>query len=156
MECRSYSVLHRDQLRQIYEKTQHQNFAQACHLYNGYMPCMAVSHYCVKLSLWLTASMTQPQDKFIARLPDGLRERLKTAASRNKRSMNAELVHALELHLTTGEYSVDLEAAREVWLNDPNYSADEFPELSNSIMPATKGDIDRILVTIQEVLKKHN
>lgn len=117
---------------------------------------MAVSHYCVKLILWLTATMTQPQDKFIARLPDGLRERLKTAANRNKRSMNAELVHALELHLTTEEYNVDLEAAREVWLNDPNYRADEFPELSNSIMPATKGDIDRILVTIQEALKKHN
>ena len=154
MACRSYSFLHRDQLRQISEKTQHQNFPQACHLHSGYMPYMAYSHYCVKLSLWLTATMTQPQDKFIARLPDGLRERLKTAASRNKRSMNAELVHALELHLTTEEYNVDLEAATEVWLNDPNYKADEFPELSSSMMPATKGDLERFIITLREELAK--
>lgn len=38
----------------------------------------------------------QPQDKYIVRMPDGLRERIKTAAERNGRSMNAEIVSTLE------------------------------------------------------------
>jgi plasmid stability protein len=36
------------------------------------------------------------QDKFILRLPDGMRERIKQAAARNKRSMNTEVVATLE------------------------------------------------------------
>lgn len=39
---------------------------------------------------------SQSQDKFIVRLPDGLRERIKLAADLNNRSMNAEIVDALE------------------------------------------------------------
>lgn len=35
-------------------------------------------------------------DKFMLRLPDGMRDRIKTAAERNGRSMNAEIVHTLE------------------------------------------------------------
>ena len=35
-------------------------------------------------------------DKFMLRLPDGMRERIKAAADRNNRSMNAEIVAALE------------------------------------------------------------
>lgn len=36
------------------------------------------------------------QDKFMLRLPDGMRERIKTNADQNGRSMNAEIVAALE------------------------------------------------------------
>ena len=36
------------------------------------------------------------QDKFIVRLPDGMRERIKVVADENRRSMNAEIVAALE------------------------------------------------------------
>jgi plasmid stability protein len=96
--------------------------------------------------------MAQNQDKFIARLPDGLRERLKTVADRNKRSMNAELVQALEFHLSSEEHAIDLDAAREVWLNDPDYAPPEFPELTSPYLPATKGDIERILVAFQRAL----
>lgn len=35
-------------------------------------------------------------DQFPLRLPDGMRERIKSAASANQRSMNAEIVAALE------------------------------------------------------------
>lgn len=38
----------------------------------------------------------QPQDKFVVRLPDGMRDRIKLAASKNNRSMNAEIVATLE------------------------------------------------------------
>ncbi len=36
------------------------------------------------------------QDKFIVRLPDGMRDRIKEAAEQNNRSMNAEVVAALD------------------------------------------------------------
>lgn len=35
-------------------------------------------------------------DKFLLRMPDGLRERIKTAAERNNRSMNSEIIDSLE------------------------------------------------------------
>ncbi|MDW9773062.1 Arc family DNA-binding protein [Sinorhizobium meliloti] len=38
----------------------------------------------------------QPQDKYVLRLPDGMRERIKKAAERSGRSMNAEIILALE------------------------------------------------------------
>lgn len=39
---------------------------------------------------------SQSQDKFIVRLPDGMRDRIKAAADEANRSMNAEIVSALE------------------------------------------------------------
>lgn len=49
---------------------------------------------------WLNASMSdrtpQNQDKFIVRLPDGMRDRIRHAAEINNRSMNAEIVATLE------------------------------------------------------------
>lgn len=39
---------------------------------------------------------SQTQDKFIARLPDGMRDRIAVAAEVAGRSMNAEIVHRLQ------------------------------------------------------------
>lgn len=39
---------------------------------------------------------SQTQDKFVLRLPDGMRDRIKHAAEANNRSMNAEIVATLE------------------------------------------------------------
>lgn len=39
---------------------------------------------------------TRESDKFIVRLPDGMRDRIKAAAEANNRSMNAEIVARLE------------------------------------------------------------
>jgi hypothetical protein len=36
------------------------------------------------------------QDRFLVRLPEGMRERIKDEAERNKRSMNAEIIARLE------------------------------------------------------------
>lgn len=38
----------------------------------------------------------QTQDKFILRLPDGMRDRIKAAAEANNRSMNSEILALLE------------------------------------------------------------
>ncbi|MEM9700244.1 MAG: Arc family DNA-binding protein [Pseudomonadota bacterium] len=39
---------------------------------------------------------SQKQDKFVLRLPDGMRDRIKVHAEANGRSMNAEIIHRLE------------------------------------------------------------
>ena len=44
----------------------------------------------------MTEQKTQNQDKFIIRLPAGLRKRIRLAADNNNRSMNAEVVALLE------------------------------------------------------------
>ena len=44
----------------------------------------------------MTEQSAQNQDKFIVRLPDGLRDRIRLAAESNHRSMNAEVVALLE------------------------------------------------------------
>ncbi|WP_108259275.1 Arc family DNA-binding protein [Mangrovicoccus ximenensis] len=44
----------------------------------------------------MTERKPQTQDKFIVRLPDGMRDRIKAAADANGRSMNAEVVATLE------------------------------------------------------------
>ncbi|AHD09998.1 Arc family DNA-binding protein [Phaeobacter gallaeciensis] len=38
-------------------------------------------------------------ERFQVRLPEGMRDRIKAAAAENNRSMNAEIVHALQLYL---------------------------------------------------------
>lgn len=43
----------------------------------------------------------QPQDKYVLRLPDGMRDRIKAAAESNNRSMNAEIVARLQATLET-------------------------------------------------------
>jgi hypothetical protein len=40
----------------------------------------------------MTKEPIQPQDKYVLRLPDGMRDRIKAAAEKNNRSMNAEII----------------------------------------------------------------
>ena len=40
--------------------------------------------------------MSQPLDKYMLRLPDGWRDVIKARAARNRRSMNSEILAALE------------------------------------------------------------
>lgn len=61
---------------------------------------MAQSHSCVNARFMAHSRMTkrtpQTQDKYVLRLPDGMRDRIKAAAEANNRSMNAEIVATLE------------------------------------------------------------
>ncbi len=43
---------------------------------------------------------SREQDKFVLRLPDGLRPRIATAAQDNHRSMNSEIIYRIERSLT--------------------------------------------------------
>lgn len=46
---------------------------------------------------------SEQQDRFIIRLPDGMRDKLAVVAKANGRSMNAEIVSRLEQTLQTDE-----------------------------------------------------
>lgn len=52
--------------------------------------------------LWLIAFMSErtPQtlDKYVLRMPDGMRDRIARSAKAHNRSMNAEIIGALESH----------------------------------------------------------
>lgn len=43
----------------------------------------------------MTKLPIQPQDKYVLRLPDGMRDEIKAAADANGRSMNAEIINRL-------------------------------------------------------------
>lgn len=112
---------------------------------------MAQSHHCVKREMWLNATMTerkpQDQDKFIVRLPDGMREKIKDSADRNNRSMNAEVVHALQFYF-------DFDALNEQSLQDPVPSEDR----QLVIRVDSPADLDRLVaemtVTYQRLLRE--
>ena len=57
---------------------------------------------------------TRDSDKFMLRLPDGMREAIKAAADANHRSMNAEIVAALEARFIPGPEN----ALPEPWLRE--------------------------------------
>lgn len=54
-------------------------------------------------------STGRESDKFMLRLPDGMRDRLKQIADDNHRSMNAEVVSALEKWIEDAEYHKGLD-----------------------------------------------
>lgn len=51
----------------------------------------------------MTDRTPQTDDKYVLRLPDGMRDRIKAAAQKSGRSMNAEIVDRLEASLTGTE-----------------------------------------------------
>lgn len=48
------------------------------------------------VAIIMTKKPIQPQDKYVLRLPDGLRDRIKAYAEAHGRSMNTEIVRVLE------------------------------------------------------------
>lgn len=49
-------------------------------------------------------STSRKLDQYIVRFPDGMRERLKSEAAKNRRSLNAEIIDRLENSFTADEY----------------------------------------------------
>lgn len=57
---------------------------------------MALCHYTVRMEKEDKKRPIQPNDKYIVRFPDGMRDRIAEIAKENGRSMNAEIVARLE------------------------------------------------------------
>lgn len=59
------------------------------------------------------AKTTNASDKFIIRLPDGMRDRIKTDAEQHGRTMNAEIIARLEAYTDSPSNSDRLDEIRE-------------------------------------------
>lgn len=59
------------------------------------------------------AKTTNASDKFIIRLPDGMRDRIKTDAEQHGRTMNAEIIARLEAYTDSPSNSDSLDEIRE-------------------------------------------
>lgn len=59
------------------------------------------------------AKTTNASDKFIIRLPDGMRDRIKTDAEQHGRTMNAEIIARLEVFTDSPSNSDRLDEIRE-------------------------------------------
>jgi hypothetical protein len=88
-------------------------------------------------------------DKFMLRLPDGMRDRIKEEADLAGRSMNAEIVLALSFHLDAADHDRDYKAAQAAWDADGRAALEVYPDIDLGQLPATKNDIDRILRLIE-------
>lgn len=58
--------------------------------------------FAVMKEVTMTAPTSRDSDKFMLRLPEGMRDEIKEAADRNGRSMNAEIIARLRLALGAG------------------------------------------------------
>lgn len=95
----------------------------------------------------MSESVVQPQDKFVARLPEGLRDEIKLAARDNARSMNSEIVSRLQNqkislrdHFATAALSGIVAAAvpKDCAL-DTVWCAREAYELADAMLKAREG-----------------
>lgn len=90
------------------------------------------------------AKTSNDSDKFIIRLPDGMREMIKAAAVKNGRTMNAEVVSRIEM------YDV-------LWANMAEYSGDN--ERLTGELTATKAALaeqQAITRALQGLLNQHS
>ncbi|MBF8791632.1 Arc family DNA-binding protein [Pseudomonas monteilii] len=97
----------------------------------------------------MTATNSRTADKFVVRLPDGMREQVAEVARKNHRSMNSEIIDRLEQSLLSAQF----EPARNAQLDSVNQE-----ELRSELTRAYR-IIDRLLQNavptqddIQEVL----
>ncbi len=63
---------------------------------------------------------SQKQDKFVLRLPDGVRDKIKDVAKANNRSMNAEIVHAIMLHIAENDDSIEHAVSNDGKTREPS------------------------------------
>ena len=70
-----------------------------------------------------TRKLAREQPKFIVRLSEDLRDKIKAAADKNKRSMNAELVHLIEEGFEQREHFKWIEDSHRETTDDRNMEA---------------------------------
>jgi plasmid stability protein len=96
-------------------------------------------------------------DKFMVRLPDGMRDRIKDSAAKSGRSMNAELVHVIEqeqgmrAYVATAMLHAIVSADPHVLSASAEYIADEF--VAEVILPQVRAAVryaDALLVELEK------
>ena len=93
---------------------------------------------------------SEKQDRFIVRLPDGMRDQIKASAAKGNRSMNAEIVHALEFYFAFD----DLDPSRNPSLLRELEGPEARPlsaSRKQDLIRATLADLERQLIaTLQD------
>lgn len=87
---------------------------------------------------------SRESDKFMLRLPDGMRDKIKASAERNGRSMNAEVVHALQFYFDFE----DLNQSRPVAPEQP----EDIMEEPTIRVANSNSEIDAAIVEMAEKL----
>lgn len=81
----------------------------------------------------------QPQDKYVVRMPDGLRDRIKRAADISGKSMNAEIVSALEEKFPAPPLEVELRKTLGDLLSRlENAAPDQREQIKTALAPIYK------------------
>lgn len=94
----------------------------------------------------MSRQTNRDSDKFMLRLPEGMRDRVKAVADLNSHSMNAEIVEAIDRHLDIEEYRHSPEAS-QVSSEVAEKFASEFRNPQD--LPATKSDIEKLYQAIK-------
>jgi len=91
----------------------------------------------------MTDRAPQVQDKFVVRLPNGLRDRIKLAAEASNRSMNAEIVWTLEAKYPHREL-VSVDEVKK-WILDTYQLAASYPEVTNEDLVKMKQELTSLV-----------
>lgn len=88
-------------------------------------------------------SPSRTQDKFMLRMPEGMRDRIKEQAGRYNRSMNAQIVHALQGYFDDSDW-------HDAHLKQME---SEIADIENEVLP-TKEEIEENDESMQEYYNK--
>lgn len=102
----------------------------------------------------MSGSINRDSDKFMLRLPDGMRERIKIAADANNRSMNAEIVATLELQyppivpLEVNQWDLVQESVQRI----RELKMIDFTGLSDSEIADLKVELDTLTMKVHDII----
>lgn len=82
------------------------------------------------------------QDKFMLRMPRGMRDRIKRAAENNHRSMNAEIISRLEVTMADA-----VSAARDVMDED-------LGDFTPQDLAATQADMESLVLELAKIIER--
>jgi len=82
-----------------------------------------------------SASLSGPAliEKFVIRLPKGLRNKIKHLSEQNRRSMNSEIIMVLEKHIQNNLSDSEQDIVREFAANMAGSIGDEYAPADNSV-----------------------
>lgn len=86
-------------------------------------------------------SPSRKLDQYIVRFPDGMRDRIKDAAAQNGRSMNAEIIHRLQITLEMDAYEPgpNVHADEQMLSREPTAYDQQLADSTRSLLDALEG-----------------
>ncbi|WP_327211987.1 Arc family DNA-binding protein [Rhizobium beringeri] len=98
----------------------------------------------------------QDQDKYVVRFPEGMRDRIKTAAEMSGRSMNSEIVQRLAWSFETPAETLRLDLPSDLWnalMADAAINDRQMDERAIQILAAAYDETSEYTTTLSKVLE---